>query len=175
MKYRIIRMFENYPQRVISEGLTLEQAEAHCKDPEATSSTARGTAASLRTQKYGPWYDTYEPEGLPLAQELTARAINRAQARIHELGFTKAGFARYLELPESTVLGWFNRQVISITTLTTIADAVGINPAVLIMSPQEVETLRSAARLLDEMEGPLTGAHGHAEMIRTMLEGTNVG
>jgi hypothetical protein len=62
--YRIVRMFRDSSRRpVIVKGLTLEQAQAHCRDRETSSSTATSRAALKRTASYGPWFDGYEQEG----------------------------------------------------------------------------------------------------------------
>lgn len=61
--YYIVRMFRDVNKRmVIKSGLTLEEAQEHCKDPETSSSTASGTAERLLTQRFGPWFDGYEEE-----------------------------------------------------------------------------------------------------------------
>lgn len=62
--YRIIRHFQNTSvrQRVVKRGLTLEQAQEHCKDPETSSSTATSSRARSRTRQLGPWFDGYEEE-----------------------------------------------------------------------------------------------------------------
>lgn len=61
--YKIVRNFFNgggrVRKRVIKKGLTLEQAQAHCKDPETSSSTCKGAAACRRTRQHGPWFDGY--------------------------------------------------------------------------------------------------------------------
>jgi hypothetical protein len=44
---------------VINSGLTLEQAQAHCNDPETSSSTAKSPAARQRTRTHGEWFDGY--------------------------------------------------------------------------------------------------------------------
>ena len=60
MSYKIIRFFFNGGKRVIKRGPTLEQAQAHCSDPETSSTTAKGAAAKRRTKRRGPWFDGYD-------------------------------------------------------------------------------------------------------------------
>jgi hypothetical protein len=59
--YSIIRMYRDRDgSQVIREGLTLEEAQEHCRDPETTSSKCTLPANIRRTEKYGPWFDGYE-------------------------------------------------------------------------------------------------------------------
>jgi len=62
--YSIIRMFqdEDQPSRVIKQGLTLEQAKAHCSDPETSSSTCTNPIGLDRTERLGRWFDGFEEE-----------------------------------------------------------------------------------------------------------------
>jgi hypothetical protein len=62
--YRIVRHFENpdIRNRVGKRGLTLEEAQRHCRDPETSSKTAKSRHAQSRTQALGPWFDGYEEE-----------------------------------------------------------------------------------------------------------------
>jgi hypothetical protein len=49
--YKIVRSFHpslNKSDRTIARGLTLEQAQAHCRDP--------------KTRKDGQWFDGYDSE-----------------------------------------------------------------------------------------------------------------
>ena len=63
IRYKTVRyFFEGHPDKVIKRGLTLEEAQAWCKDPETSSSTAKGEAAHKILQKYGEWYDGYEED-----------------------------------------------------------------------------------------------------------------
>mgnify|MGYP003115284307 CR=1 FL=1 len=64
MSYKIVRMFRDYhqPSQVIKRGLTLEQAQAHCRDPETSSSTCLHAEGKRRTELRGPWFDGYEEE-----------------------------------------------------------------------------------------------------------------
>ena len=51
MTYKIIRFFapsQNKGSKVIFEGLSLEEAQEHCKNP--------------KTRKEGVWFDGYEEE-----------------------------------------------------------------------------------------------------------------
>lgn len=60
--YRIVRFYEsaNIRRRIIDTGLTLEQAKAHCSDPETSSSTCTKAAGKARTKRLGRWFDGYE-------------------------------------------------------------------------------------------------------------------
>lgn len=61
--YKIIRFyFEDRPRRTIKRGLSLEQAIAHCSDPETSSRTCTRPVAASRTRRLGPWFDTYNLE-----------------------------------------------------------------------------------------------------------------
>lgn len=48
--------------RVVKRGLTLEEAQEHCSDPETSSSTCELPENVERTETYGPWFDGYEEE-----------------------------------------------------------------------------------------------------------------
>jgi hypothetical protein len=56
--YKIIRFYQerNKPSRVLRTGLSLEDAQAHCKDPETSSSTATDP------DEPGVWFDGYDEE-----------------------------------------------------------------------------------------------------------------
>lgn len=61
--YKIVRIFKNNNrERVIKTGLTLEQAQAHCRDPETSSHTATSAAANRITKRNGEWFDGFEKE-----------------------------------------------------------------------------------------------------------------
>ena len=61
--YRIVRLHkDNYERPVLLEGLTLEEAQEHCSDPETSSSTATGAASIRYTKRHGDWFDAYEEE-----------------------------------------------------------------------------------------------------------------
>ena len=60
--YKIIRFYfdERFPKRTVKRGLTLEEAQAHCHDPETSSTTATSARACARTRARGVWFDGYE-------------------------------------------------------------------------------------------------------------------
>jgi hypothetical protein len=62
--YKIVRMYfsDDHPTRTIKRGLTLEAAQAHCNDPETSSSTCTGSIGRARTRRLGPWFDGYTEE-----------------------------------------------------------------------------------------------------------------
>lgn len=62
--YKIIRFYQrdDQPKRVIKRGLTLEEAQAHCRDPETSSSTCTSSEGRRRTEERGPWFDGYDEE-----------------------------------------------------------------------------------------------------------------
>jgi hypothetical protein len=60
--YRVVRRYFRGGRRVIARGLSLAEAQAHCRNPETSSSTCRGTKGKQRTERYGPWFDGFERE-----------------------------------------------------------------------------------------------------------------
>lgn len=63
MPYKVVRYFQRgRGPRTISTGLTLEEAQRHCKDPESSSSTCYSSAKRAYTKKNGPWFDGYTKE-----------------------------------------------------------------------------------------------------------------
>lgn len=62
--YKIVRMYLNNARskRTIETGLTLEEAQAHCKRPETSSRTCTTSAGKRRTRERGPWFDGYTKE-----------------------------------------------------------------------------------------------------------------
>jgi hypothetical protein len=60
--YKVVRVYFNQPgsKRTILEGVTLEQAQKHCSNPETSSSTCKGSAGKARAKRLGPWFDCYE-------------------------------------------------------------------------------------------------------------------
>lgn len=61
--YKILRFHRDIDKTlVIERGLTLEEAQAHCKDPETSSSTCTEAACLNYTEVNGAWFDGYEEE-----------------------------------------------------------------------------------------------------------------
>lgn len=62
--YKIVRMYLRGGARTVrgKRGLTLEQAQAHCRDPETSSRTCTTNENRRRTRRLGPWIDGYERE-----------------------------------------------------------------------------------------------------------------
>ena len=61
-KYKIVRSYFRGGKRTIATGLTLQEAQEHCRDPETSSKTATSAAARRRTATKGPWFDGYDRE-----------------------------------------------------------------------------------------------------------------
>ena len=59
--YKIIRHFfdDNRSNRTIDTGLTLDEAQEHCHDPETSSSTCITAAKRRYTKRVGEWFDGY--------------------------------------------------------------------------------------------------------------------
>lgn len=69
-RYKIVRHYlgpivhgshQSYRRTVVT-GLSLDQAQAHCKDPETSSSTATSATGRRRTRQHGRWFDGYTEE-----------------------------------------------------------------------------------------------------------------
>ena len=62
--YKVIRMYfrDTRKNRTIARGLTLAEAQAHCRDPESSSRTCEKSENVRRTRSCGPWFDGYEKE-----------------------------------------------------------------------------------------------------------------
>lgn len=62
MSYKIVRMYKDgrRKSRVIRRGLTLDEAQAHCRNPETSSSTCTKADGLRRTESHGQWFDGYE-------------------------------------------------------------------------------------------------------------------
>ncbi len=56
VRYKIVRQRFNGNNTTIKKGLTLEEAQAHCQDPETSGSTCSNLS------KRGDWFDSYTEE-----------------------------------------------------------------------------------------------------------------
>ena len=61
-RYKIVRYYEQGRKRTIQTGLTLEEAQRHCSDPESSSRKAIGAKAKRITRRNGNWFDGYVKE-----------------------------------------------------------------------------------------------------------------
>ena len=61
--YKIVRMYarDDVKNRTLQTGLTLDEAQEHCRDPETSSRHAKSDEATQHTAKYGHWFDGYDP------------------------------------------------------------------------------------------------------------------
>ena len=67
MTYKIVRIFRDSDRmggrrRTLATNLSLEEARAHCRDPETASRTCTSAAGRARTRRLGAWFDAYEKE-----------------------------------------------------------------------------------------------------------------
>lgn len=62
--YKIVRHYQQKHYRTVSgmRRLTLEEAQAHCRNPQNSSSTCTDAKGRRRTRQFGPWFDSYTPE-----------------------------------------------------------------------------------------------------------------
>jgi hypothetical protein len=58
--FRVVRFYRQGGRRTIISRCTLGEAQAHCSDPETSSSTATKPANLRRTRRLGDWFDGYE-------------------------------------------------------------------------------------------------------------------
>ena len=64
MTYYIERLYfsSDVANKVLHRGLTLDEAQAHCRDPETSASTCADPKLKALTKRVGPWFDAYEKE-----------------------------------------------------------------------------------------------------------------
>ena len=62
MTYKIVRNYFYGTPRTIKRGLTLNDAKAHCSDPETSSNTCTSSVGKSRTKRLGKWFDGFEKE-----------------------------------------------------------------------------------------------------------------
>jgi hypothetical protein len=57
--YTVERFYANGERELVADYMTLDEAQAHCRDGETSSSTATSDEAIARTAERGPWFDGY--------------------------------------------------------------------------------------------------------------------
>jgi len=61
--YKVVRhWFKDYRTAVIERRLTLEEAQAHCRDPETSSRTCKPGTMKIVSPNGDKWFDGYEQE-----------------------------------------------------------------------------------------------------------------
>lgn len=60
-RYKIVRQYfeRGRSRRTLKRGLTLDEARAHCRDPETSSSTCTNEAGKATTRRVGEWFDSF--------------------------------------------------------------------------------------------------------------------
>ena len=53
---------KGWDSAIVKAGLTLEEAQEHCANPDTSSQTTNRAEGARRTSNVGPWFDHYEPE-----------------------------------------------------------------------------------------------------------------
>lgn len=62
MSYKIVRIFSSGSRYTLCRGLTLEEAQNHCNDPETSWRTCSKPTNKRRTRERGEWFDAYSKE-----------------------------------------------------------------------------------------------------------------
>ena len=64
--YKIVRMYQRDESRqfnrTIKSELTLDEAQAHCQDPQTSSNTCTRADRRQITAQRGPWFDGYDKD-----------------------------------------------------------------------------------------------------------------
>lgn len=62
--YKITRFYADLDisNETVKTGLTLEEAQAHCQDPETSSTTCDSDVGRARTERHGPWFEGYDEQ-----------------------------------------------------------------------------------------------------------------
>lgn len=63
-RYKIVRFYQNRERETVrgKSGLTLAEAQQHCKDPQTSSRTCTNASGKARTKRFGPWFEGYMAE-----------------------------------------------------------------------------------------------------------------
>jgi hypothetical protein len=64
MSYKIVLHYADLKlgKRTVERGLTLEEAQAYCRDPESSSHTCTSATGRRRTKQRGHWFYGYTKE-----------------------------------------------------------------------------------------------------------------
>lgn len=63
MSYMIVRHYANKHRKyTLAHGLTLEEAQSWCSDPNTSWRTCTSKSAKACTRRNGPWFDSYQKE-----------------------------------------------------------------------------------------------------------------
>ena len=62
MSYKVVRKFFKGAKYTLHTGLTLEEAQELCRDPESSSETCQKSVNRRRTRVHGPWFNSYSEE-----------------------------------------------------------------------------------------------------------------
>ena len=60
--YKLVRCYFSGDKIELDTGLTLEEAQEWCADPETSDRTCEGAVAKERSIARGPWFDAYDKE-----------------------------------------------------------------------------------------------------------------
>lgn len=60
--YKVVRFYMRGHKRTLKIGLTLDEAQAHCRNPENSYKTCTRYDQRERTRKRGPWFDGYQKD-----------------------------------------------------------------------------------------------------------------
>ena len=104
--YRIVRLHRDNSRRsVLRRGLTLDEAHAHCRDPETSASTCEEEEAKEYTERHGAWFDAYEEER---GQEKNMSSIHERETE--RLERQRQALVEYFQqaTPGSCSLDWLN-------------------------------------------------------------------
>jgi hypothetical protein len=103
--YRVERSYKDdqYEAEVVATGLSLAEAQAHCKDPQTSSSTATDPEALRRTEERGDWFDNYVQERVILRTDQAEYrwTPGNATVNVYDLdGATEVDVFSFSEPPE---------------------------------------------------------------------------
>ena len=59
-KYKIVRQFFNTNRKLtVKTNVSLKEAQAHCHNPQTSSTTCTDKNGKERTKRYGRWFDQF--------------------------------------------------------------------------------------------------------------------